>query len=227
MLFLAVEADKSDLVKFFLKKLDVNKVVDRKTAADVAYEQSRFEIIFILLKSNSRFPNDSKIPKDFEIPSELRKFVEMSKKFHDSIENGNKEEMMKILAENRGLKYFFNTKNLSAIALSISKKLFEIYEILIEENLSLGPHEIFDDLIEKLTDGQKRKLRRIHSRKFHSIAEKHILTLMANTNVGFDDEERQKRLSVVSQGEKKPKFHLSISKKVTVVQFLIKVFPRK
>lgn len=200
LLFLAAEENREDLVKLLINFCDIKYTVGGRTAADIAYEKKYFDILLILLQANSRFPNDFRATaNDTSIPIGLRRFILTSKNMQDAIRSQDKDEVLRLLNANPGLKFFFDTANNSALASAIRTNSFEIYQLLIERNLSLGPHEFFDELIKTLTQTQRTELRNITEQRFQLVADKHILILMSNTNVGPDDSARQHRLTRVCQ----------------------------
>lgn len=200
LLFLAIEAAKHDIVRILANVCDIKDSIDGKTAADVAYLNENYEILLILLKANSRFPlNFNVMSKDVSLPNGLRRFLLVSSSMHIAIRDQNTTEVLHIIQDNPGLKFFYNTLNESALGIAIKTNSCKIYKIMIDRNLSLGPHEILNDLLENLTESQKKDLCKIHEEKFQCIAEKHILILMSNTSVGPDDTEHQNRLTLVAQ----------------------------
>lgn len=198
LLFIAAEAGNTETVKFFMQILNLNLIVNDKTAIDLAWENKHYETVVALLKANSRFPSNFKYSKyDPTLPVSLKRFAITAQKIHGAIQKKNIREILDIIRETPGLRYFFNHKNVSALAAAIMRKDFLIYQFLIERNILLGPCEIFNDLLEKLTAKEREDLAEINDRNLKPIAEKHLMTLLSNTDVGFDDELSHTRLAHV------------------------------
>lgn len=81
LLFLAAEAGDSGLLDFIIDICGIKTTVDGKMAVDIAYEKGHYEIVLILLKSNSRFPHNFKVPKDFEYPKSFQNLLRFQLKF--------------------------------------------------------------------------------------------------------------------------------------------------
>lgn len=197
LLHLAAELGKLELADFLLDICDINYSVHGKMAIDLAYEKEHFETVLMLLKNNSRFPLNFSIPKDFEMPVGLKKFIDVCKTIHEAITKHDIETVSSIIDEYFNLNFFYNLKNHSALAIALTSKSFEIYKMLMEKNVILGPHEIITDLLLKLSETERENLSAMNLSTFQSVADKHILTLMAYTQVGSDDNRRQERLNLV------------------------------
>lgn len=194
-MFLATESGDKEAVELLLKTgLSVTHVINGKIAADIAYEKGHFDVLLVLLNANSRFPRNF---ESKELPEKLQEFLNVSNSLRNSILNENKEEIYEILKSISSLKYFYDTKNESILTFSIIKRKFDIYEILIGKNLFFGPREDIDDIMDRLSLNQQRKIRNIHLKNSKRISEKHLMILMANSSVSHEETNVSEKLSYV------------------------------
>lgn len=198
LLLSAAENGNAKIVKFLLQTFDVNHTVKKKSAIDLAYEKKHFDVILVLLKANSRFPLNIKIYRGSQrIPDDLRKFIESCMEMHEAIDSLNEEKVLKVIEENPHVRHFYDRDNNSVLATAIRKHALSVYKLLITKNICLGPHEILDDILRDLSKRQRRELRNFNHANRQTLIEPHILVLLANSNVGFDDSEKQLRISHV------------------------------
>lgn len=192
LLFLAAESGNTEVVEFLVLNygFDVNFIVDEKTPADVAYENGHFEALLALLKMNSKFPEGFRVNG---LPDEVKTFVKLMRKFHENIKLSNFNQICEIIDQNPTLKHFYDAKNDSAPSAALKFKQFEIYQLLINRNVYLGSHEIFNDLKNELKISEKMKFDEI----FENLPEDHILILIANSTIiegDFNIQELSKRI---------------------------------
>lgn len=193
LLILAASDGRLELVKYLLEICDMNNFVRGKLAIDFAFSKNQCETVFLLLNENSRFPQDFKVADS--MTDELLSFVDSSKKLHSAIESHDLVMVEEIVDKNSNLKFLYSTENVSALSAALTSGAFEIYKLLMTKNVTFGPHEIFEDLLEQLSESQKEELTAINESMLQCVGDKHILMLMSNIQVGADD--KQKRLSLV------------------------------
>ncbi|KAG5668394.1 hypothetical protein PVAND_016334 [Polypedilum vanderplanki] len=133
-LFYAAQNGYTRVVKILLQvAFNVNASHERLLVIDFAYKNHHFETVFELLKLNSMFPYNLNVE---ECPENIKEFAEMSKKFHENIQAGNIEEISQTLTQHPNLRYFYSPGNLSACAMAIGYKQFDIYELFINKQFS-------------------------------------------------------------------------------------------
>lgn len=193
LLFLAAESGKFSIVQYLLKHFNVNQEINHKIPADLAYEINSYETISILVHANSRFPRNFNVNIE-NLPLNLRTFIIANLSMHNAIHSANFEVISQIITENKSIKYFFNhLNNESALAVALRSKKFQIYKLLITKNVTLGPHETFEEIVGKLSKTARRELTELNMNNNLSLTEPFILTLLGNSIVGLDDELHETR----------------------------------
>lgn len=190
LLIITARLGHTKIVKFLIiAGFDLNYGINGKIAADFAYEEKHFETLLLLMNENSKFPVNYKYDQNH--PEDFKAFVAMTRRMHANILSKNKNVIKQIIAENPNFRHFYDENNNSAVVVTIKRKLFEIYELLISKNIFFGPHEVLDDLLDDLSNSERGQLRELHVTNSQSVTESHILTLMVHSNVGPDDTENR------------------------------------
>lgn len=193
---IAAEAGNLKALNYFLKLnfFSMTYSVNSMSAIDYAYKNRNFEIVLKLLKLNSPFPKDF----DPKIASqELRIFADLMNQMHDEILSENNEKVLEIIQKNSNLRYFYNTKNISALSVATREAKFEVYELLIVKNLLYGSKENYQELIAELTQESCEELRLINFKNSRNFTDRHVMKLVANSTIGdrenlSDEGEHQK-----------------------------------
>ncbi|KAG5668399.1 hypothetical protein PVAND_016339 [Polypedilum vanderplanki] len=197
LLFYAAQNGYTRVVKILLQvAFNVNASHERLLVIDFAYKNHHFETVFELLKLNSMFPYNLNVE---ECPENIKEFAEMSKKFHENIQAGNIEEISQTLTQHPNLRYFYSPGNLSACAMAIGYKQFDIYELFINKQFFLSIWEEIEELTVNYSKEELKQLREIHFRNKKSIQESHIIALMSKASVGFDVFDVQDKLDHVQR----------------------------
>ncbi|KAG5681808.1 hypothetical protein PVAND_011216 [Polypedilum vanderplanki] len=197
LFFNAAQIGNTKVVKILLEcAFNVNCLHNRLFAVDYAYKNQHYETVFELLNLNSMFPAELDIDA---CPEKLKEFAEMSKKFHENIQSGNIEEVSQTLTKYPNLRYFYSPGNLSACAMAIGYRQFEIYELLICKNVYLSAWEEIEELTSHLSKQERKELREIHFRNKKDIQESHIMNLMSKSSVGHDVFDIQDKLDHVAK----------------------------
>jgi ankyrin repeat protein len=141
LLMLAAEQGNIPAIGHFLAiGMDVNSTVNHETAAELAYLSDHYEALLLLLQHNSLFPPNFNI--EMTDNEDLRRFASTMEEFHDHSQNDRRDEMTRIAMENPQLCHFYTTHNISAPAVALFVKDFDLYEFLITLNITIGPFEI-------------------------------------------------------------------------------------
>lgn len=163
------------------------------TAADLAYKHKHFDILLALLNVNSRFPRNFNIKESSE---ELKNFTNLSSELREAIKSEKVEKILTILKENSHLRHFYDTKNESIVTFTILAKKFQIYEILLKNNVFFGPRENIDDVMDELSKKEARSLRDLHARHTQK-AENHIITLMTNSSIAHENDRKEEKFAYI------------------------------
>lgn len=191
LLFRAIKIGNLELIRELLTfPFDINEQNHEKKAIDLAYEEEDYPIIYELLQTNSMFPKNFYVD---ETPENIQKFIKNSTKIHQAIMENNFELVHKIIKNYPNLKYFFNLNNTSAPATALKFKRMEIYDLLTQNNIFLGPNEKIQDFIED--DEPKAKVRKltkqirsIHDKSAKTVDDKHLILLLANSYTSHDNQ---------------------------------------
>ncbi|KAG5667153.1 hypothetical protein PVAND_015150 [Polypedilum vanderplanki] len=193
-LMLAAESGHTAALNHFISLgLDVNSTVNHETAATLAYFDDNFDALAILLENNSIFPPNF----NSELSESLHNFLLTMEEFHSAMQLNQKEKMKQIADENPKIRHFYNTNNLSATLASLLDKNFDIYEFLLSLNITIGPFEMFENVIESLSNSEKQQLRAIHEKHAKGLPENHLIILEASTFVSHDEENVEAKMSLI------------------------------
>jgi dihydroxyacetone kinase DhaKLM complex PTS-EIIA-like component DhaM len=192
LLFLAAEAEKPNIVKYMIKRFDVNFEIDDLIAADVAFETESYESLLVLLHANSQLP--AGMDDMSKLPVDVKKFLIISHSMHEAIHLRREEDILDIIRENPNLRHFYDIFNNSAVTFALREKAFDIYKLLVTKNISLGQHESIDEVFRHLTQKQRKQLSDFNIENGQNLAPPHILKLLGNSIVGIDDDQVEARL---------------------------------
>ncbi|KAG5670187.1 hypothetical protein PVAND_000467 [Polypedilum vanderplanki] len=199
-LMIASEHGKNDLIEPLLKiGINVNSKFGSHTAASLAYSNHHNDTLLLLLKANSKFP------KNFNAYATqhfgLIEFSALMSRFHESLKTEEVADILNIIKNNHCLHHFYNTKNMSAPFVAILNGMFEMYELLITNNIFISSTENFSDAIKELNEEQKLVLRQIHERHAIGFEENHLRVICGSIFVGHDvpTAERTERLLIAKQ----------------------------
>lgn len=101
----------------------------------------------------------------------------------ESIKDGKTANVEDFLMLYPNDKFAYNAKNESALASALKHKRLRIYELLLSQNFSFGPHEKFEEIIKEMSGFKRWKLREIHRRQFKPGQNKHLEFLILKTSL--------------------------------------------
>ncbi|KAG5667170.1 hypothetical protein PVAND_015165 [Polypedilum vanderplanki] len=186
LMIAAEKGNKKDLLKYIQIGINVNSAINSTNAAILAYNHHHFECLTILLQNNSIFPSNFNA-NNTENES-LIKFEAQMLEFHHHLKNDNRNELTQIILENSNLRHFYNNENSSAPTIALKEKNYDLYEYLIEKNITIGPFEVLDYIFDNMTDEEQNLLKEIHERHSIGVPERHMMILEASTFVNHDEE---------------------------------------
>ncbi|XP_070507937.1 uncharacterized protein [Chironomus tepperi] len=195
VLLVAAELGHYDVVSNLLKMgFETDSPFKFINAQSLACENRHFDVLFLLLKSNLRYPVLMDVN---ECSEDIRSFINISDSLHQHIKSNNMSAVKDIVAENSNLRYFYNTSNESAASIALKCKNIEIYEFLMTNEVYFGPHENTEIIMEDLDYDTQRIVRELHFKHSKDLPENHINVLMANSFIGHDVSNAQEKLSLV------------------------------
>lgn len=171
------------LAELIRRGFSFEEEIEGKTPADLAFESNSYEAVLELLKANFKYPRSFNPVTNL---TELKDFIKLSIEVNFCIRNDKIESLKQILVENASLRHFYNTDNKSAVHLALELKKFEIYELFLTQNLYLGPHENFNEIIKGVNKSERRKLRDIHTKLSSTVLVEPTATFMKNSHFGPD-----------------------------------------
>lgn len=202
LLMIASESGNTEAVNFLLKcSYDINQTRDvDETAAAVAWQKENYEIFVMLLKENSLFPinflSNLKQQKERGKVKNVLMFINDLNSLHENIKRGRMNEVRDFLERNPTIRHAYNIRNESAAATALRSEQFAIYEYLTSQGVCLGFHEDIGEILQnqqkvnchddRRTMMKKILLHQMHKKYFKPTCEKHLMTLLAHSHVGFD-----------------------------------------
>ncbi|KAG5684041.1 hypothetical protein PVAND_013294 [Polypedilum vanderplanki] len=201
LLMKAVEENNIEICQYLLKHpFDINqKSIKEETAADIAWKNKNLEILLMLLKDNSIFP---KLFDRDQADEPINEFLNICVGMHDAIKENDVEAIQTILAENRNLRHFYNSNNVSAAAFAIDEKQIGLYRVLTKRNVTFGPIEDYNKYFDFLEKHEKKHIKEIHDENSQELLEKHITFLILNSIISHDDKTVDVRQDIVKEAFK-------------------------
>ncbi|XP_070491682.1 uncharacterized protein [Chironomus tepperi] len=160
----------------------------------LAWNNRHFDVLLVLLHANMTYPASF---NTVECSEELKEFVEVANDLHKYIIEQDEEKIKKIIQQYPNLRYFYNTNNESAPKIALMHNLIDIYVILITNKIFFGTHEDTEEIMNRLTYDDRRKIREIHFKELQDLPEKHINILVAHAFVGHDSHDVKTKLDLV------------------------------
>lgn len=196
LLLLAAEAGNVIVVDNFLKIGLSEETFDKVTNAQLlAWQGAHSDVLVVLAEHDLAYPDGIDIN---QLSNTFKAFYKRIEEFHAAIISKDVEKVKKVIYNNDNkLKYFFNIDNSSAASIAIQAKAFEIYEILLANEITLLQHEKI--ILKKLTKREQRQVREIHTKYSKDLKDKHINILMAHSYAGHNTNEPQEKLKLIKK----------------------------
>lgn len=156
--------------------------------------KKHFDVLALLVMNNYSYP---KFPTNDEYPKELQQLINSSEDIHEAVLAKNVEKVSKIIQQFPNIRYFYNKYNESILKIALHQKSFNIYETLLSNDVTLGPHEQFGEIFDSLSEDEKTILRKIHFKYSKDLPENHINVLMMNTQISYDDVDKEGKEKLV------------------------------
>jgi len=176
LLLLAAELGDIYIVHFFLDGGFRTESHDTN-AQTLAYNNRHFDILLSPLKSNLVYPQHINID---ECPDYIKDFYEVSRSLNEAMMVKNSEKVLEILEQNTDARHFYNLNNESAPKFALRNKLWDMYGLLISNNIMFGTHEKFSEIKEELKESERETLRKINYKESKFWPDNHIHVLLSN-----------------------------------------------
>ncbi|XP_070495393.1 uncharacterized protein [Chironomus tepperi] len=160
----------------------------------IALINKNFSILLMLMEANFTYPPFMDITK---VPTEIQQHVQVCEDLHDAVTAKNIPKIDEILKLNPKFRHFYNKNNQSVLKVALEKKLYSMYEVLLSNDITFGPHEHFERVFAGLNENDKTILREIHFRCSKDLPEHHMNVLMMNTSISHDDMEYEGKEELV------------------------------
>lgn len=205
----ASESGNIEAVSFLLKcSYDVNQGRElSESAALLAWQKENYEVLLTLLKTSSLFPENFqetlKEQRERGKVKNILSFISDLNALHESIERGRVDQVKAFFDANPTIRHAYNVKNESATLTALKAEQFRIYEYLISKGVCLGPHEDINEVLSEKQqischEGRRAMMKKMyvhemHKKYFKKPIEKHLMTLLAHSDVGFDATDSETR----------------------------------
>ncbi|XP_078033107.1 uncharacterized protein LOC144467950 [Augochlora pura] len=198
LLSIASKSGKNDNVDFFIRcGIDINhRNKLEKSAVDLAWENKHYNIVLTLLKADSDFPDsfDLIVLNKGNAQKELKKFIVKRNSLHEKIEKKQLENNKDYTDACNESKFYLNSESQSAMFTAIKYKRFDNYVILKFAGF-MFKNKDEEECINKLSDGEKDKLKMAMNCKFSPIDEEHIFHLISKSRANVrPDKDRFEKL---------------------------------
>ncbi|KAL7016014.1 hypothetical protein ACKWTF_016776 [Chironomus riparius] len=208
LLFLACESGNLPVVETLLK-YGISSDSLETNLQDLAWQGQHSDVILKLLSKNLPYPKSIDVN---ECSENLKKFINISIEFHESIKCKNRQRLDEILSLYPKLYYFYSLSNESALKIALDSRDMKIYEFLVARNLKFADHENTDTIFESLNLTYKEDLNAIHVKYLKDLPEKHINILLANTSLSHDENDEEGKMKLVQNAfrvlNKEPKIKI-------------------
>ncbi|CAG9812043.1 unnamed protein product [Chironomus riparius] len=163
-------------------------------ASSLAWRNKHYDVLFMLIQGNFIYPPGI---KSIELPEEIQQYIQVCEDLHDAVIVKNVIKIQEILKLNPNRRHFYNKNNESVLKIALEKKLHSMYELLLSNDISFGPHEHFARVFSGLNENDKTVLREIHFRCSKDLPEYHMNVLMMNTSISHDDMQKEGKEDLV------------------------------
>lgn len=195
-LMIASECDYINAVSYCLEKgfFIIDATVNSISAADLALANNNLDILLLFLKFNSEFPNY--FNTDGILHEGLESFIEMSLRIHFYIDMNETQKIKEILNKKPNIKFFYDPNNRSAFRHAVKDRKFEVYKVLVENFITFGPNENYNEIRRDLSDDDLEQMNLIQFELSEALISPTVLTLMAHSFVGHESKALRRSLAM-------------------------------
>jgi len=168
-------------------------------AQTLAYNGQHFDVLYVLLQNNLKFPDTFDISK---VTGNLREFCEVTEEVHKLIRANERRELKVILNQHKNLRHFYNFDNESALKVAIDCGSFDIFDLLLRKKFRFGSHEDPAEYYEELDVPSKKIVRDIQNKYSQPFLDKHIHILVSYSTALYDETEVDDKLDYVQRAFK-------------------------
>lgn len=120
--------------------------------------------------------------------SGITSFKDSVEFLHSSVHLGNIEEVKQFLTRNPGRNTFYNDSNESAASVALKYERLEIYELLIANNVTLGPKEDVKAIVAGTSCDFKISIRDINRKYSKDSKPKHLVSFYAKSKFSYNSD---------------------------------------
>jgi len=199
LLLIAAEEGNAGIVNNLLE-LEISTVADDEVSAqDLAWKNRHSDVLIILAQANLPYPEEIDMN---QLSDEFKAFYKQSEELHVAIISKNEEKVKNILKSHKNLEFYFDLFNKSAARVAIDVKAFNIYEILLINEIFLAPHEYEHGVFDDLEYEDQRLIRELHHKHSKDLPDKHINILMTNSSIAHDVQDADGKLRHIKEAYK-------------------------
>jgi len=196
LLIVAAEAGNAEIVKILLNTGNKTTADDGISAQDLAWKNRHSEVLINLARANLPYPKGINVN---QLSENFKTLYSKTAKLHAAIIEKNEEKVKKFLTCDDNLEFYFDLSNKSAANVAVKAKAFNIYEILLINEIYLAPHECQQGVFEDLSYTEQEIIRQIHKKHSKELVDKHIYMLMQNSSIAHDVSGTHEKQKLVSE----------------------------
>ncbi|GJQ79874.1 hypothetical protein Trydic_g18322 [Trypoxylus dichotomus] len=189
-LIITIEKGKAATLQFLIDcGVDINyqmKSMGQEIAfIERAWKKRRYDNVLTLLKSDSPYPSEYEVMllKENTNAIALRKFTEEIVKFHNSLREGKKDEIVRFVESYPCLKKAHDLNNQSALMTALKAHQYEIFTFLQSKGFTTTENEDLPIAYESLSDQQKEELKDAKLKYFRKQDNAHITFLLSRSKI--------------------------------------------
>ncbi|XP_070497777.1 uncharacterized protein [Chironomus tepperi] len=179
--------------------MNTNSFDNKVNAQTLAYQNQHFDVLYLLLQANLKFPNsfDANL-----CTGKCKEFCDVTEEVHSLIKSNDNRKLKEILNRHKNLKHFYNFANESALKVAILSGSYDTYKELTSRKFRYASHENPAEYLHDLGVEEKRTVRDIHNNFSEGIVEKHINVLIGNSFIYHDEVDGQDKQDIISRAYK-------------------------
>ncbi|XP_070503082.1 uncharacterized protein [Chironomus tepperi] len=200
LLLLAAENGNSEIVEILLHHgMNTNSLDNKVNAQTLAYQNQHFDVLYLLLQANLKFPNsfDASL-----CTGKCKEFCDATEEVHSLIKANDNQKLKEILNRHKNIKHFYNFSNESALKVAILSGSYDTYKELTSRKFRYASHENPAEYLHDLGVEEKRTVRDIHNNFSEGIVEKHINVLIGNSFIYHEEVDGQDKQDIISRAYK-------------------------
>ncbi|KAL7040611.1 hypothetical protein ACKWTF_000461 [Chironomus riparius] len=156
------------------------------------------DIILLLLRANSKFPDDF----NYDIASDdIKDFIADCEELRDYVDSDDVVSLTNKIQSSPDMSLFYDEYNESLMVYTLRHKKQKIYDLLASLDLNIGCHEICDlrEIYLSFEARQRRALRNRNQANAKQFPKTHILILKSKSKIGSNDRDSKKHWKCINE----------------------------